>query len=366
MANLLGVSDNFYRIMSDNNTVNIALVLKRIVARKSLFVKVGVIALVASSVYIFFVPRYYESSVLLAPEISDISGKSSLSSIASSFGFNVGNSSSGDAIYPDLYPELINTNDFVVNLIGHKVTTANGTLTTTYYDYLLKHQKESPWQFPYKLIGAVKQWLAKSPSAASTPKAINLFKLTPDETAVFDMIKGAVGCTIDTKTGIITITVQDQDPLIAATMADAAKTELQKAIIRYRTSKAQVDLDYYRKLTAEAKAKYERARQLYGSYADANTEVVLESYKAKQNDLENDMQLKYNTYSTLNTQLQQAIAKVQENTPVFTVIKGATVPLQPAGPKRMVFVLVVLVFALLATVLYVCRAELVRLFTKGL
>jgi len=94
--------------------------------------------------------------------------------------------------------------------------------------------------------------------------------------------------------------------------------------------------------------------------------VVLESYKAKQNDLENDMQLKYNTYSTLNTQLQQAIAKVQENTPVFTVIKGATVPLQPAGPKRMVFVLMALVFALLATVLYVCRADLGRLFTKGL
>ena len=352
--------------MSDNNTINIALVLKRIMARKRLFVKVGVIALVASSIYIFFVPRYYTSSVVLAPEISDISGKSSLSSIASSFGISVGSSSSSDAIYPDLYPEFINTNDFVVNLIGYRVKTVDGTLSTTYYDYLQKHQKESPWQFPYKLIGAVKQWFSKSPSAASAPKDINLFKLTPDETTVFDKIKGAISCTIDTKTGIITITALDQDPLIAATMADAAKTELQKAIIRYRTRKAQVDLDYYRKLTAEAKAKYERARQLYGSYADANTEVVLESYKAKQNDLENDMQLKYNTYSTLNAQLQQAIAKVQENTPVFTVINGATVPLQPAGPKRVAFVLMMLVFALLATVLYVCRADLGRLFTKGL
>lgn len=352
--------------MSDNNTVNIALILKRIKAHKKLLIKIEAITFIASAIYIFFVPRYYESDVLLAPEISDISGKSSLSSIASSFGFDIGNSPSGDAIYPDLYPELINTNDFAINLISHKVKTADGTLTATYYDYMQKHQKESPWQQPAKLIGAVKKLFVKPESTVKTNDSIKLFNLTKDESAVFDKIRGAIRCTIDTKTGIITITARDQDPLIAATIANAAKEELQKAIIRYRTSKAQVDLDYYRKLTAEAKVKYERARQLYGSYADANTEVILESYKAKQSDLENDMQLKYNTYSTLNTQLQQAVAKVQENTPVFTVIKGASVPLLPAGPKRMSFVLIMMIFAMLGTVLYVCKAELAQLFTKGL
>ncbi len=352
--------------MSDNNTVNIALVFKRIKARKKLLAIVEAIVFVASAIYIFFVPRYYESSVLLAPEISDISGKSGLSSIASSFGLNMGNSSTGDAIYPDLYPELINTNDFAINLTGHKVKTADGTLTATYYDYMKKYQKESPWEQPAKLIGAVKKWFVKPATKHKDHSGINLFNLTPDESAVFDKIRGAIGCTIDTKTGVITITARDQDPLVAATIADAAKVELQKAIVRYRTQKAQVDLDYYRRLTAEAKSKYERARQLYGSYADANTEVILESYKAKQTDLENDMQLKYNTYSTLNTQLQQAVAKVQENTPAFTVIKGAAVPLQPAGPKRMLFVAMMMIFAMLGTVLYVCKAELAQLFTKGM
>ena len=68
--------------------------------------------------------------------------------------------------------------------------------------------------------------------------------------------------------------------------------------------------------------------------------------------MENDMQLKYNTYTTLNTQLQAAKAKVQERTPAFTVIKGADVPIKPTGPKRMLFVLGMLFLTTIVLCLY--------------
>lgn len=98
-----------------------------------------------------------------------------------------------------------------------------------------------------------------------------------------------------------------------------------------------------------------KARQLYGSYSDSNMDVVLESIRAKQNDLENDMQLKYNNYSTLSTQLQLAKAKVQERTPAFSLIKGAVVPLRPESPKRMIFVLLMTFLAFAGTTIYVLR-----------
>ena len=81
-------------------------------------------------------------------------------------------------------------------------------------------------------------------------------------------------------------------------------------------------------------------------------EMVLESYRAKQNDLENDMQLKYNTYTTLMTQYQMAKAKVQERTPAFTLLKGAAVPIKPAGPKRMLFVAGMCLLAIILLSLY--------------
>ena len=136
------------------------------------------------------------------------------------------------------------------------------------------------------------------------------------------------------------------------------KASVQRYITNYRTSKARVDLEYYKKLAAEAKHDYERARQLYGSYSDANTDVVLQSFRSKQDDLENDMQLKFNTYSVLSTQLQQAKAKVQERTPAFTLLKGANVPIKPAGPKRMLFVLGMLFLTFLGTIAYILKEDL--------
>ena len=70
------------------------------------------------------------------------------------------------------------------------------------------------------------------------------------------------------------------------------------------------------------------------------------------------MQLKFNTYTSMNTQLQAAKAKVQERTPVFTVIKGAAVPVKPSGPKRMIFVLAITIVTFIATSLYIVRKDL--------
>ncbi|MBQ1656986.1 MAG: hypothetical protein II058_00645, partial [Rhodocyclaceae bacterium] len=112
--------------------------------------------------------------------------------------------------------------------------------------------------------------------------------------------------------------------------------------------------EYYKKLAAEAKREYEKVRQQYAYMADASTNVSLRSVEMKMEDVENDMQLKYNAYTTINAQLQAAKAKVQERTPVFTVLKGASVPTKPAGPKRMIFVVAMLFLAFVGTVGYLC------------
>ena len=79
---------------------------------------------------------------------------------------------------------------------------------------------------------------------------------------------------------------------------------------------------------------------------------MLESFRAKQENLENEMQLRYNIYSSLTTQLQLAQAKVQERTPAFTTLKCATVPIKPAGPKRMIFVAVMTSLAFVVITVY--------------
>ncbi|MBQ8701383.1 MAG: chain-length determining protein [Prevotella sp.] len=344
--------------MVDNNkeqkVINLKEVIKKVWSSRKLFYKVIPITMVLAAVYIFPVPRYYTCSVMLAPETETPSlGGGALGSLASSFGFDLNSMVSQDAISPTLYPDLMESNDFIVSLFDLKVKSLEGDINTTYYDYMLNHQAESPWGVPFKWIRELFKKEEKGGSGKIDP-----FHLTRKQKDLVDEIKSKIICDIDKKTDVITITVTDQDPLICATMTDSVRTRLQAFITDYRTNKARIDVEYYKQLTAQAKQDYEKARRLYGSYSDANNDIVLESFRAKQTDLENDMQLKYNTYSVLVTQLQSAIAKVQERTPAFTVLQGASVPVKPEGPRRMIFIAGMTFLICLITALWIARKEL--------
>lgn len=352
--------------MEDNakDVINLKKVVKRLLERKWLFAKVLSVVFVLSCVWIFPQPRYYTTAITLAPESETLPSGGGLSSLASSFGLNIGNMTSTDAIYPTLYPDLLESANFIVDLFDTKVTNEDGDIKTDYYTYLKDYQKVSIWEKPFiwlklQLMGLFQKDDEVKVSGDAGCES-GLLILSKEQDAIASMIKKNVTCAVDKKTDVITISVTDQDRLISATMADSVRVKLQKFITDYRTRKARTDLEYYTKLTRDAKSDYEKARRLYASYADANVDLALESFKAKQEDLENDMQLKYNAYTTLSTQLQMAKAKVQERTPAFTILQGATLPQKPAGPKRVMFVLAMMFLAFVGTVMYILKDDFVR------
>ena len=157
-----------------------------------------------------------------------------------------------------------------------------------------------------------------------------------------------ISCVVDKNTNVISISVNDFDPVVSATMADTIQKQLQQYITIYRTKKARNDVAYAQKLYNEARQQYVKARQAYGAYADANEDLLLESYKTKRDDLENEMQLRYNIYNQIAQQLQLAKAKVQEQTPVFSIIQGATVPLKPSSMPRSFLVIIYMFVGVLA------------------
>lgn len=335
--------------------IDISGIIIKIWKKKKLFYIVLPVAFILSSLLIISVPRYYVSDTRIAPEMENSMGGGTLGSIASSFGINLNDMQSSDAITPILYPELMDDNKFIFDLFGIHVESADGTIKTTYYEYLRKHQKTAWWNYPKKWLLNL---LPKKKDITKGKGKSDPYQLSKIDNDIAEAIRSNITLNMDKKTGVVTIMTKAQDPFICKALADTMRLRLQAFITDYRTNKARIDYAYYLDLTAEAKRNYEKARQLYGSYADANTDVMLESFRSKQNDLENDMQLKYNTYTALNTQLQAAKAKVQERTPAFTMIKGAAVPVKPAGPKRMIFVLGMLILSFFCTIGYILKDEI--------
>lgn len=325
---------------------------KKLWAKKKLYFKTLPLAFVLACIFILGFPRYYTADIKLAPELGGTSMTSTLGSLASSFGFDLDNIQNNDAITPLLYPDLMEDNGFVTNLFNVQVKSKDGSIKTTYHDYLKNHQKSILWLAPI-------DWLKKlfNDKQKGKDRIIDPYNLSKDEDDIAGSIRDKIKIDFDKKTAVISINIKDQDALICKTIGDSIKERLQNFITDYRTSKARTDYEYYLKLTTEAKQDYEKARQRYGSMADANSKVALKSIELKLEDMENDLQLRYNAYTTINTQMQASKAKVQERTPAFTVIKGASVPLKPSEPKRMIFVAFIVLLTFAGTSFYILRRQ---------
>lgn len=330
-----------------------------VVSRKKIYVKVLGIAFVLACIYALSVPKSYTCEVMLAPEMSLSSSRSSLGQLAQNLGLATSSNMTGmtEALYPALYPDLMNSVDFKTSLFPVEISLeeedADDNITLrkmSYYDYLVNEQRKPWWSMA---LGFVVKSIADLFATDSIDNGIvNPFRLTKEQADIVEMIDKKVVCDVDKKTMVITIQVTDQDPLVCATIADSVQERLQLFITDYRTSKARNDLNYAKKLRTEAKRDYDKARKLYADFSDANQDIILQSVRTKLVDLENEMQLKFNAYNNTAVQVQAAEAKVQEETPSFTTLQSATVPLKPTSPRKVRLVLIALFLAFMGTTVW--------------
>lgn len=337
-------------IKTKSKEIDIISIVKKIFAEKRLLVIFLLVSAIVGIIYALNKQKTYTASVILAPEATSMGMSQNLSDIAGMVGLNIGGSNNSvDAIYPEIYPDVFTSSDFVIKLFDVPVKIKEENTIKTYYQHLKTDIKTPFWSFPSIWISR----LFSSKNTINKSKTINPYQLTNEQDGICKMIIGNIGCELNKGTNVISITATDVDPNVAACVADTLQRRLQEYITEYRTKKARNDLQYAKKLNAEAKAQYIKAQQIYASYSDANTDVVLQSYKSKIEYLENEMQLKFNNYNQTSQQVVQALAKVQENSPAFTVIQRATVPLKSSSTPRSMMVLLFVILGFFTDAIWI-------------
>ena len=351
----------------EESSIDFGKIFRDLLKHKKLYYKVLPITFVIAAIFALSIPNYYQCEVKLSPELSSRRSTSSLSSLASSFGINISGAmgNATEALFPTLYPDLMNSVDFKTSLFPVLVTiegnkdAGESDRTMTYYEYLENEQK-SPWwssvlKAPGLLIGWIKSLISDKEEEES--KTLDPFRLTKEQADIVTALNKKVVCDVDKKTMVITINVTDQNALICATMADSVKTRLQKFITDYRTNKARVDLEYNQKLYGEARARYEQARDRFVRFSDSNRDVLSQHTQMRKADLQNEMQLQQTICQQVAAQVQEAEAKVQEETPAFTTLQSATVPVMKAGPKRARICMIFVFLAFWATSVWILYKE---------
>ncbi len=326
----------------DELEIDLMDLLRKVIGIRKKIYKAAGIGLIIGIIVAISIPKQYTVEVTLSPEMGNNKG-GGLSGLAASFlGSGVTMGDGTDALNASLSADIVSSTPFLLELSAMEIPISKNEVMTlnTYLD-----EETSPWWsyvigFPGMVIGGVKSLFTEEDEIASFDKtsqgAIELSKKDSRKVAT---LKKKIAASVDKKTSMTSISVTFQDPKVAAVVADSVVKKLQAYIIDYRTFKAKEDCIYLEKLFKERQQEYYIAQKKYADYLDSHDNLILQSVRAEQERLQNDMSLAYQVYSQVASQLQVARAKVQEEKPVFAVVEPAVVPLEPSGTSRKIYVL---------------------------
>jgi LPS O-antigen subunit length determinant protein (WzzB/FepE family) len=287
----------------------------------------------------FSIPKTYSASVTLAPEVQGKSS-SSLSSLASMAGINLNSANSVDAITAEMYPEIVASTPFIYELFNLPVqfTRKDSVINTTLLDYMKEYQR-SPWwtpivNAPMKALGWCLSLLQPKEEEGSGEGSLNPYNLPEKERKIVKALSEAIMVTVDKKTLKTNVSLEMQDPLVVTDVVNAVVVNLSEYVSEYRTSKARQDAENLLEICEQRKAEYYAAQQAYATYMDANKNVALQSALAERERLQQEMNLAYQVYSQVASNLEAARIAEQQAKPVVTIIKPAEVPYRKTAPSK--------------------------------
>lgn len=329
-------------------------------ALKKYKISIALIALVFTALGAFYsltMNSEYVSEVKILPEADSKIGGSGgslggLSSLAGLAGINLSGSMAGnDAIQPAMYPEIVQSIPFLQELAASNVYNPKKKRLQKLSEYLAEDNSNAPIKLSDTKPKEQKDVeYNRLPQGAISSDMINI---NQKESLILEALKKAVLVETDKKTNLIKISSTALNPVIAANLSDLVLNQLTRYIIRYRTEKVRKELNFLTKRQAEARKRYDQALFTYSNYKDQNRNVFLNVAKDQGKKLQYEVDLAFNIYSNLTSQLTETNIKLQKETPVFKVLAPAQVPLQRTSPKRSLITLGSLFLGLFVSLIYV-------------
>lgn len=292
----------------------------------------------------FLTPPTYTASSTFLPQTSQAGGglSGSLGGLASLAGINLNTPMAGGEIPPTMYAKVLGSEPFRKRVLDAKIWVDGDT--TSYRDYLesrtssgfgLGTIKEYTIGLPGKILGAISD--DKKDGVGNAEGGLKA--LSDEEYALHNAVSGKVKIDTDKKEGVVTITVVEGDPIVAAEVAKVTEEVLQDWIIEHKVKNAKAQYDFIaNQFEAKQKEFFSIQDQLAG-YMDRNQNVLSATYLTRLERLQAEFDLINTVYSELAKQKEQAAIQLSKDTPTFSVLDPVKVPKEKSAPKKSIYVL---------------------------
>lgn len=291
--------------------------------------------------------RTYTVTTTMVPQIASRTNYS-LGSLATLAGFDLGTANMGATdLSPLVYPQIVSSTPFLQELLHTPVHYQEADTAVSMYTYLKEHNKPTVMGtirkytlgLPGVIIGSFRKEKPEEPpvhmQAADSTADLGLkpIIIPKDEEGMLAALGHAVTLTVDRKEGYLTLSVTGSEPLQTAELAVRAQQLLQEAVTRYRTEKAQGQLNYIKARYDEVKVEADTYQSLMATLQDRSQQMSSARARMELERVRSKYALASSIYSEMAKQLEQAKMQVKRETPMFSILKPVTVPRSPSNSR---------------------------------
>ena len=237
------------------------------------------------------------------------SNSSSLSGVASLVGINLGASNFGGEIPSSMYPQVTQSPKFKRLLLNSNIDFDN---KINLKQYLIDY---------YKLN-------------TENDKINSDLYVSELENDCFNIIDEIISVNVNQKDGFISLSATLPVAEYSTNLTINAKEILQEIIINNKIESANQNLIFSQQQLKEKKLIFDEIQAKLAYFSDSNLNSVNSFVINERDKLEAEFQIINAVVTELSKQVEQVKLQVSKDTPVFSTIKEAVIPINRTSPKR--------------------------------
>ena len=243
------------------------------------------------------------------------SNSSSLSGVASLVGINLGASNFGGEIPSSMYPQVTQSPKFKRLLLNSNIDFDN---KINLKQYLIDY---------YKLN-------------TENDKINSDLYVSELENDCFNIIDEIISVNVNQKDGFISLSATLPVAEYSTNLTINAKEILQEIIINNKIESANQSLIFSQQQLKEKKLIFDEIQAKLAYFSDSNLNSVNSFVINERDKLEAEFQIINAVVTELSKQVEQVKLQVSKDTPVFSTIKEAVIPIKRTSPKRTQLVII--------------------------
>tara|TARA_Y100001954_G_C15829359_1_gene614259 strand:- start:17695 stop:18780 length:1086 start_codon:yes stop_codon:yes gene_type:complete len=324
----------------DDDSIDLIELLSKIWKGKIFIVKTIIFFTLIGIIYSLSLNNVYTASSVFYPhyQSGELSQNQGLRGLAGLAGIDLGSQQSSEIIPPTLYPNIISSTEFKIEILDSKIN-SNGN-KTTFREYLLSKNNTISLKdiitYPITLISK----LININKIESDVEDINILVLSEEEYNLHEDLVDIIFLELNEKEGFIKLSVRDYDPLIASQIAKIGNELLQKNIIDFKLKNIKDTYEFVNSQLEIAKNNFYKLQDSLAIFNDRNINIKSDLFLNQYSRIESELIISKNIYNELAINKEKTAIEVKKNTPIFTIIEPVVVPNKKSDPKRSLIVII--------------------------